>query len=462
MFKDFQKIVSGPRPAKAVEAPNGAAAPGLRGLVEHDPALLSHLELKSQLHQELLDRLNLALIDKVQPAELRREVSNLVTEFLAARSRPMRAEDVTKLVEELIHEVTGLGPLEPLLADPTVNDILVNSHRNVYVERNGKLEKTDVHFFDERHLLRIIDKIVSRVGRRVDESQPWVDARLEDGSRVNAIIRPCAIDGPTLSIRKFSRTPLTMQMLVDNNALSPAAAEFLKAVVGARLNVLISGGTGSGKTTMLNAMSSYIGQRERVVTIEDAAELQLQQDHVVRLETRPPNAEGTGLVSQRDLVRNALRMRPDRIIIGEVRGAESLDMLQAMNTGHDGSMTTIHANTTRDALGRLEQMVAMAGFNLPLTAVRRQMSSALHIVLQLTRLSDGRRKVTQIAEITGMEGDVITMQDIFTFRIRGKAPDGTVLGDFGATGMRPHCLEMLQAAGMNIHAESFVPQEARM
>ena len=462
MFKDFQKIVSGPRPAKAVEATNGAAAPGLRGLVEHDPALLSHLELKSQLHQELLDRLNLALIDKVQPAELRREVSNLVTEFLAARSRPMRAEDVTKLVEELIHEVTGLGPLEPLLADPTVNDILVNSHRNVYVERNGKLEKTDVHFFDERHLLRIIDKIVSRVGRRVDESQPWVDARLEDGSRVNAIIRPCAIDGPTLSIRKFSRTPLTMQMLVDNNALSPTAAEFLKAVVGARLNVLISGGTGSGKTTMLNAMSSYIGQRERVVTIEDAAELQLQQDHVVRLETRPPNAEGTGLVSQRDLVRNALRMRPDRIIIGEVRGAESLDMLQAMNTGHDGSMTTIHANSTRDALGRLEQMVAMAGFNLPLSAVRRQMSSALHIVLQLTRLSDGRRKVTQIAEITGMEGDVITMQDIFTFRIRGKAPDGTVLGDFGATGMRPHCLEMLQAAGMNIHAESFVPQEARM
>ena len=462
MFKDFQKIVSGPRPAAALEASNGAAAPALRGLVEHDPALLSHLELKSQLHQELLDRLNLALIDKVQPAELRREVSNLVNEFLAARSRPMRAEDVTKLVEELIHEVTGLGPLEPLLADPTVNDILVNSHRNVYVERNGKLEKTDVHFFDERHLLRIIDKIVSRVGRRVDESQPWVDARLEDGSRVNAIIRPCAIDGPTLSIRKFSRTPLTMQMLVDNGALSPAAADFLKAVVGARLNVLISGGTGSGKTTMLNALSSYIGQKERAVTIEDAAELQLQQDHVVRLETRPPNAEGTGIVSQRDLVRNALRMRPDRVVIGEVRGAESLDMLQAMNTGHDGSMTMIHANTTRDALRCLEQMVAMAGFSLPLSAVRRQMSSALHIVLQLTRLSDGRRKVTQIAEITGMEGDIITMQDIFTFRVRGKAPDGTVLGDFGATGMRPHCLEMLQAAGMNIQADNFVPQEARM
>ena len=465
MFKDFQKFVSPQKADNVVELGNGGSrVPGrdLRGMVEHDPALLSYLDLKSQLHEELLGRLNLALIEKVQPAELRREVSNLVNEFLSANARPMRAEETARLVDELIHEVTGLGPLEPLLADPTVNDILVNTHRNVYVERDGLLEKTEVHFSDERHLLRIIDKIVSRVGRRIDESQPWVDARLEDGSRVNAIIRPCAIDGPTLSIRKFSRIPLTMEMLVQNHALSEQAADFLKAIVGARLNVLISGGTGSGKTTMLNAMSSFIGARERVVTIEDAAELQLQQDHVVRLETRPANAEGTGTVSQRDLVRNALRMRPDRIVIGEVRGAESLDMLQAMNTGHDGSMTTIHANSPRDALGRLEQMVAMSGFELPLSAVRRQMSSALHIVLQLSRLSDGRRRITAISEITGMEGDIITMQDIFTFRSMGKDAKGNVLGHFGATGMRPHCLEALQAAGLALGADTFVPVEARI
>jgi len=473
MFKDFHKIVSKPQADNVVDIGNGngkangngAAASGprdLRSMVDHDAALLSHLDLKSQLHEELLGRLNLSLIDKVQPAELRREISNLVTEFLATNSRPMRAEETARLVDELIHEVTGLGPLEPLLADPTVTDILVNTHRNVYVERHGLLERTEVHFSDERHLLRIIDKIVSRVGRRIDESQPWVDARLEDGSRVNAIIRPCAVDGPTLSIRKFSRTPLTMEKLVNNHALSEQAAAFLRAVVGARLNVLISGGTGSGKTTMLNAMSSYIGAKERVVTIEDAAELQLQQDHVVRLETRPANAEGTGTVSQRDLVRNALRMRPDRIVIGEVRGAESLDMLQAMNTGHDGSMTTIHANSARDALGRLEQMVAMSGFDLPLSAVRRQMSSALHIVLQLSRLSDGRRRITGISEITGMEGDVITMQDIFTFRAVGKDSEGNVMGHFGATGMRPHCLETLQAAGLSLGPETFVPVEARI
>ncbi|MCR9152028.1 MAG: CpaF family protein [Rhodobacteraceae bacterium] len=456
MFKDFRKDPP-EKTSNVVDLP--AAAP-VRTETEADPALLSYLELKSRLHEELLGRLNLALIDKVQPADLRREISTLVSDFLAAEARPMRGEEVLKLVDDLIHEVTGLGPLEPLLADPTVTDILVNTHHNVYVERRGRLEKTNVRFRDERHLLRIIDKIVSRVGRRIDEAQPWVDARLEDGSRVNAIIRPCAVDGPTLSIRKFSRVPLTMEKLINNNALSPAAGEFLRAVVGARLNVLISGGTGSGKTTMLNAMSSYIGMNERIVTIEDAAELQLQQDHVVRLETRPASAEGTGIVSQRDLVRNALRMRPDRIIIGEVRGAESLDMLQAMNTGHDGSMTTIHANSARDALGRLEQMVAMSGFELPLSAVRRQMSSALHIVLQLARLTDGRRQVIGISEITGMEGDIITMQDIFVFRRRGVGPDGTVLGDFTATGMRPHCLEQLEAAGMQLRTSAFVPMEA--
>ncbi len=424
-------------------------------LSKSDKDLIAHLELKSQLHDVLLERLNLAVIDKVQPEELRREVANLVSKTLSEKQQPMRSDAFNKIVEELMDEVLGLGPLEPLLADPTVNDILVNSHKNVYVERFGVLEKSNIRFRDEKHLLRIIDKIVSRIGRRVDESQPWVDARLEDGSRVNAIIRPCAIDGPSVSIRKFSKKPLTMKKLIKNGALSNQAADLLKALVEARLNILISGGTGAGKTTMLNAMSSDIDPNARIVTIEDAAELQLQQEHIVRLETRPPSPSGTGAVSQRDLVRNALRMRPDRIIVGEVRGAETFDMLQAMNTGHDGSMTTVHANTARDALGRLEQMVTMMGSDFPLSAIRSQIASGIQIVVQLARFSDGQRRVMSISEITGMEGDVVTMQDIFKFRKQGVDEAGAVKGEFVATGMRPKCAEMLIAAGIELNASTF-------
>ena len=426
---------------------------------DHD--LIARLELKSRLHDVLLDRLNLAAIDKVNRDDLRREVSGLISQALVDENRAMRAEEFKKLVDEVLDEVLGLGPLEPLLADPTINDILVNSHSSVYVERFGVLEKSKVRFRDERHLLRIIDKMVSRVGRRVDESQPWVDARLEDGSRVNAIIRPCAIDGPSVSIRKFSAQPLTMARLVELGALSGPAAGLLKGLVEARLNVLISGGTGSGKTTMLNAMSSFIGSRERIVTIEDAAELQLQQEHVVRLETRPPSPSGTGAVSQRDLVRNALRMRPDRIIIGEVRGAEAFDMLQAMNTGHDGSMTTVHANTTRDALGRIEQMVTMIGMEFPISAIRSQIAAGIHVVVQLNRHSDGSRRVTAVSEIAGMEGNTITMQDIFLFKKTGRSATGAVQGEFVATGIRPRCAEQLALAGIDLAADMFTAERSR-
>ncbi len=419
-------------------------------------ALVQRLELKSQLHEALLDRLNLSVVDKVEREELRREIASLVNETLTGNGTPMRAEEFRTLVDELIDEVMGFGPLEPLLADPTINDILVNGHENVYVERAGVLERAPTRFRDERHLLRIIDKIVSRIGRRVDESQPWVDARLEDGSRVNAIIRPCAIDGPSVSIRKFAKQPYTMERLVERGSLDRKAARLLRGLVQARMNVLISGGTGSGKTTMLNAMSSFIGDQERIVTIEDAAELQMQQSHVVRLETRPPSPSGTGAVLQRDLVRNALRMRPDRIIVGEVRGAETFDMLQAMNTGHDGSMTTVHANTARDALGRIEQMVTMMGVDFPLQAIRAQIASGLHFVVQLARLADGTRRVMSISEITGMEGQIITMQDIFVFRKTGKTSDGRVTGDFVATGIRPRCYEALLAAGVEIEEDAFL------
>jgi len=424
-------------------------------LSKSDKDLIAHLELKSQLHDILLERLNLAVIDKVQPEELRREVASLVSKTLSEKQQPMRSDAFNKIVEELMDEVLGLGPLEPLLADPTVNDILVNSHKNVYVERFGVLEKSIVRFRDEKHLLRIIDKIVSRIGRRVDESNPWVDARLEDGSRVNAIIRPCAIDGPSVSIRKFSKKPLTMKKLIANGALSRHAADLLEALVEARLNILISGGTGSGKTTMLNALSSFISSNARIVTIEDAAELQLQQEHIVRLETRPPSPSGTGAISLRDLVRNALRMRPDRIIVGEVRGAETFDMLQAMNTGHDGSMTTVHANSARDALGRLEQMVTMMGTDFPLSATRSQIASGIQVVVQLARFNDGKRRVVSISEITGMEGDVVTMQDIFKFRKQGVDEEGAIKGEFVATGMRPKCAELLVAAGIELKASTF-------
>ncbi|MBW0157326.1 CpaF family protein [Sedimentimonas flavescens] len=435
--------------AKPVEAFTPVVTP-------EDAELIKSLELKSRLHDALLDRLNLAVLDKVVPEELRREVAALVTEELRDSNTPLRTDQFKKLVDELLDEVLGLGPLEPLIADPTINDILVNGHTNVYVERYGVLEKAPVRFRDERHLLRIIDKIVSRIGRRVDESNPWVDARLEDGSRVNAIIRPCAIDGPSVSIRKFSRNPLTLERLVQSGALNDQAAKFLKALVEARMNILISGGTGSGKTTMLNAISAFIDHKSRVVTIEDAAELQLMQDHVVRLETRPPNPNGQGAVHQRDLVRNALRMRPDRIIVGEVRGAEAFDMLQAMNTGHDGSMTTVHANSARDAISRVEQMVSMMGMEMPLSAIRAQIAAGLHIIVQLTRLSDGRRRVVSISEITGLEGDVITLQDIFVFRKKGKTEDGTIIGEFIPTGIRPRCADELIAAGIPVSPSDFM------
>jgi pilus assembly protein CpaF len=457
MFREFPKS-SAPKPANVVTlAPTIAMEAGskqeARKTAEDD--LQAHLELKSRLHEVLLDRLNLTVLDKILPDDLRREVSALVSQVLKDDGRPMRSEDFKKIVDELLDEVLGLGPLEPLLADPSINDILVNSHDRVYVERRGVLERTSVRFRDERHLLRIIDKIVSRIGRRIDESVPWVDARLEDGSRVNAIIRPCAIDGPSVSIRKFSRVPLTMQSMIDTESLSDSAARLLQGLVEARMNILISGGTGTGKTTMLNAMSSFIDHNERVVTIEDAAELQLQQEHVVRLETRPPSPSGTGSIVQRDLVRNALRMRPDRIIVGEVRGAEAFDMLQAMNTGHDGSMTTVHANSPRDALARIEQMVTMGGFELPHSAVRGQISSAIHFVVQLTRLSDGRRRVTSISELTGMEGEVITMQEIFVFRREGKDAEGRIMGQFTPTGIRPQCADKLVASGFDMTGISF-------
>ncbi|PWK56856.1 CpaF family protein [Silicimonas algicola] len=464
MFKSFGKsdvktpaaVAVNGTSQKGMDAANRVTSSALRSLAGNDKELTDRLLLKSRLHEALLERLNLSVIDKVQTDELRREVANLAQAVLAEEKRPMRTEDFKLIVDELMHEVLGYGPLEPLLADPTVNDILVNGHDSVYVERFGVLEATKVRFRDERHLLRIIDKIVSSIGRRVDESQPWVDARLPDGSRVNAIIRPCAIDGPSLSIRKFSKKPILLDKMIELGSLSQEAAGLLQALVEARMNILISGGTGSGKTTLLNAMSRSISEHERIVTIEDAAELQLQQAHVVRLETRPPSPNGTGAISQRDLVRNALRMRPDRIIVGEVRGSETFDMLQAMNTGHDGSMTTVHANTARDALSRIEQMVSMMGLDLPLSAIRSQIASGINFIVQLNRLSDGNRKVMSVSEITGMEGETITMQDIFVFKKTGKGENGEVQGQFMATGMRPKCAEALLASGVDLSQTSFL------
>jgi pilus assembly protein CpaF len=422
---------------------------------DQDDQLRRWLDLKTRLHERLLEELNLSAIEKVAKADLRREVATIVNEMLTSEATALNAKEFNLLIEELLDEVLGLGPLEPLLKDPTVTDILVNTHKRVFVEQYGVLEPTPVQFKDERHLLRIIDRIVSAVGRRVDESQPWVDARLPDGSRINAIIPPCALDGPLLSIRKFSRDPLTIERLIANGALTREMATLLSGIVKARLNLLISGGTGSGKTTLLNAVSGYIEARERIITIEDSAELQLQQIHVARMETRPPNIEGRGAVTQHDLVRNALRMRPDRIIVGEVRGGEALDMLQAMNTGHDGSITTIHANTPRDALSRLEQMIMMTGIDFPLRSMRGQISSALQVVLQLERMSDGRRRVVSLQEITGMEGDVVTMQEIFRFRRSGVDGEGRVLGRFEATGIRPRFAERLTMRGIELSNDLF-------
>ena len=412
-------------------------------------------ELKATIHHRVIDLMDLGAVSTMSHATLTPELSKLIEQILQQESVPLNQRERAQLIQEMIHEVLGLGPLEPLLADPTVADILVNTHKQVFVERFGKLEATSVQFRDEAHLRKIIDKIVSRVGRRIDESSPMVDARLADGSRVNAIIPPLAIDGACMSIRKFSRDPLQLQNLVDKKSLTPEIGELLRGVVQARLNTLVSGGTGTGKTTILNILSGFIPSNERIVTIEDAAELQLRQEHVVRLETRPTNIEGKGEVSQRELVKNALRMRPDRIILGEVRGAETLDMLQAMNTGHDGSLTTIHANSCRDALTRVETLVAMAGLNLSTKALRNYISSALDVIIQLTRLADGTRKMTSVQEITGMEGDVITLQEIFTFEQKGLDQNGNLKGRFRATGVRPKFMDRFAARGVTIPPDLF-------
>jgi pilus assembly protein CpaF len=412
-------------------------------------------QLKLELHRRLIERLDLAALERIQDeGVLIEQIRQAVAEFLRAEQTPLSATEREGIVEQVVWEVTGHGPIEPLLRDPSISDILINGPKSIYVERKGKLSRVPTTFRDDAHLLAVIDRIVSRVGRRVDESSPMVDARLPDGSRVNAIIPPLAIDGPVMSIRRFG-AEITVQQLVNFGAMTEEMVTLLAGCVHARLNMIISGGTGSGKTTLLNALSSFIPHHERIVTIEDAAELRMQQDHIVRLETRPPNSEGRGEVQARDLVKNALRMRPDRIIVGECRGAESLDMLQAMNTGHEGSMTTVHANTPRDALARLETMMLFAGTALPTRAMREQISSAVDVIIQASRLADGSRRIVSVTEVTAMEGDVITAQEIYRFRRRGIAPDGTVVGNFEPTGIRPAFTEKLRVAGVELPTDMF-------
>jgi pilus assembly protein CpaF len=417
----------------------------------------AYQQMKARLHQLLLARLDLEALESLSAERLREELAVLVERLLLEENVIVNANERRNLVRDIQHEMLGLGPLEALLADPTISDILVNGSQQVYVERRGQLSLTDITFADDAHLMKIIDKIVSRVGRRVDESTPMADARLPDGSRVNVIVPPLALDGPVMSIRRFSVVPLTMQDLVTYKTLTVEMAQVLQALANAEMNLLISGGTGSGKTTLLNIMSGFIDPGERIVTIEDAAELQLRQPHIVRLETRPPNIEGKGEITQRSLVRNALRMRPDRIILGETRGAEALDMLQAMNTGHEGSMTTVHANTARDALARLENMLAMGGMNLPPKVARGQIASAINVVIQTNRLTDGRRKLISISEITGLEGDMISMQDIFTFKQTGVDADGAVRGYFQASGVRPRFMERLKERGITLPESLYDP-----
>jgi pilus assembly protein CpaF len=446
----------------------------LRAQLEVTPAMGNPLELvpsvsvapafgyhalKDALHAQLLSRIDLEVMGRMKPERLRGELGLLIEGLLTESGGALNAIERKRIVQEIQDEVMGLGPLEPLLADPTVSDILVNGPSNVFVERRGKLQKTDVAFADNDHLMKIIDKIVSRVGRRVDESSPMVDARLPDGSRVNAIIPPLALDGPLLSIRRFAVVPLTVEDLISKRSLTPELSLLLSGMVRAKLNILISGGTGSGKTTLLNVLSASIPSNERIVTIEDAAELQLQQPHVVRLETRPPNIEGKGEVGQRALMINSLRMRPDRIVLGEVRGAEVLDMLQAMNTGHEGSMATVHANTPRDALARLENMAGYGGAVISQTAMRQQVSSAINAVIQIARLNDGSRRLISLQEITGMEGDIITMQEIYRFQQTGLTADGTVQGHFRATGVRPKFMERLKTFGVKVSEDTFDPSK---
>jgi len=434
-------------PKSAQPAPQ--APPTLRVVAKTTSADRSHQELKLRIHRELIDRIDLSNIARTDLAAANAELRTAIAQLIEEQAVPLSQHDRERLGEEILNEVHGLGPIEPLMRDGDVCDILVNGARQVYIERAGKLELTPVVFRDDAHLLQIIDRIVSRVGRRIDESSPMVDARLPDGSRVNAIIPPLALDGPMLSIRRFGRDPLTVSDLIALGSMTPELATVLRAMVRARLNILVSGGTGSGKTTLLNCLSSFIPDTERIVTIEDSAELQLQQPHVCRLETRPPNVEGRGEVTQRDLLRNALRMRPDRIIVGECRSDEALDMLQAMNTGHDGSISTVHANSPRDALSRLETMMQLSGFELPAKAMRQQVSQALDLIVQTARLADGTRRVISVTEVVGMEGDTIMLQELFTFEREG-IEDGRILGRTVSTGLRPHFVEKMKASSHEI------------
>jgi len=420
-----------------------------------DTEIRAYQDLKSTIHRKLVDRLDLSTVSEIPTDQLSGIIKAVVESLITNEGIPLTRVERDRLVLEIQHETLGLGPLEPLLQDPDIADILVNGPNQVYIEKHGKLEKTEVAFKDNDHLMSVIERIVSKVGRRVDESSPLVDARLPDGSRVNVIIPPLSLDGPAVSIRRFGIVPLKMKTLIENQSLTEEMARTFGAMIKARLNILVSGGTGAGKTTLLNILSASIPDTERIVTIEDSAELILQQEHVVRLETRPPNIEGKGTVAQRDLVRNALRMRPDRIIVGEVRGGEALDMLQAMNTGHDGSISTIHANSPRDALARLETMVLMAGYDLPARAIREQMSSALNVLIQVARLSDGTRKIVKVTEVTGMEGDVLVMQDIFVYEKQGLTEEGKVTGQFRATGVRPKFLDVIHTAGIHLESDIF-------
>ncbi|WP_299688275.1 CpaF family protein [uncultured Tateyamaria sp.] len=475
MFSKYKKAAPTPAPApaeKVTELPKAdSPAKVARKANTQAPAQVTPMdkerkrkerigEIKLELHRALLDNLNLAALEHASEQDLRQEIIAITGEVLEEKNIILNREDRQTLNQELFDEVTGLGPLETLLKDDTVNDILVNGPKQIFVERAGKLQLTDITFKDERHLLRIIDKIVSAVGRRVDESNPYVDARLQDGSRFNAMVPPIAVDGSLVSIRKFKKDKLGVDDLVQFGAFTEEMAAYLQAAVATRLNIIVSGGTGSGKTTTLNALSSFIDNAERILTIEDTAELQLQQTHVGRMESRPPNVEGKGEVSPRDCLKNALRMRPDRIIVGETRGEEVIDMLQAMNTGHDGSMTTIHANSARDGISRLENMIAMAGIEMPIKAVRSQVSSAVNLIVQASRLQDGSRRMTSITEITGMEGDVISMQEIFRYQRVGLTPDNKIIGHFTATGVRSHFAERFRLWGYDLPASIYEPVAA--
>jgi pilus assembly protein CpaF len=447
-------------------APEPTAAPGLAAFAKEQAPEKAYfrddglLDARLKLHARLIDEIDLSKLDKLDDMEMRRQVRKLVADFAREERLPLNSAEIEQLGVQVFDEMVGLGPIEPLLQDDTIADILINGPYKVYIERHGELELTPVRFKDNDHLLRIINRIVAGVGRRIDESSPMVDARLADGSRVNAAIFPITIDGAAVSIRKFSKKPYDLQRLVSVGAMPACVAEFLHAAVRARVSTVISGGTGSGKTTLLNALSGAIDFKERLITIEDAAELQMQQPHVVRMETRPPNIEGKGEIRQRELVKNALRMRPDRVILGEVRGEEAFDMLQAMNTGHEGSMATIHANTPRDAITRLEQMVAMSGMRLPAESIRGQIASAVALIVQVMRLSDGKRRLMSITEITGMEGSIVQMQEIFGFRRSHTDADGTVRGEFRATGLRPKCLDEMIRRGIQYDVANFDPQHA--